>query len=62
MTLASSADAAIVVATAGRTRLADARETAESLRVAGVPLVASILVHEDPGADEDLDVQERRSA
>ena len=64
MTLAGSADAAIVVATAGQTRLEEARQTAESLRVAGVPLVASILVHEEPEhADRDtLDREERRSA
>jgi capsular polysaccharide biosynthesis protein len=67
MTLANSADAAIVVATAGRTRLDEARQTAESLRVAGVPLVASILVKDGhkprPDRSEDrFDREERRSA
>ena len=46
MALAASTDAAIVVATAGRTQFDEARATAESLRVAGVPLVASILIQE----------------
>jgi Mrp family chromosome partitioning ATPase len=67
MTLANSADAAIVVATAGRTRLDEARQTAESLRVVGVPLVASILVKDGhkprPDRSEDrFDREERRSA
>jgi capsular polysaccharide biosynthesis protein len=67
MTLANSTDAAIVVATAGRTRPEAARQTAQSLRMAGVPLVASILIqggHKDRGDrdDERLDREKRRSA
>jgi len=44
VSLAHSADVAIVVATARSTRFADVRRTAESLRMAGVQVAASILV------------------
>lgn len=59
MTLAISTDVAIVVATAGRTRQEEARRTAESLRLAGVPLVASILV---TPSEETPAVAKRRTA
>jgi hypothetical protein len=60
MSLAACTDAAIVVATAGRTRLDDARRTAESLRLAGVQLVASILIR--PSRGERVESERRRSA
>lgn len=60
MALAARTDAAIVVATAGSTRLEDARETAELLRMSGVPLVASILIQN--GRKSGILRERRRSA
>jgi capsular polysaccharide biosynthesis protein len=52
MVLARSVDAAIVVATDGRTDRAEARHTAESLRAAGVSIAAGILVVHGNGRHE----------
>jgi Mrp family chromosome partitioning ATPase len=44
VSLAHTADIAIVVATARRTRFSDVRRTAETLRLAGIKVSASVLV------------------
>ena len=57
VSLARMADVAIIVATAAKTRFSEARRTADSLRMAGVEVVASILASESL-PDEEPEVEE----
>jgi hypothetical protein len=57
VSLARMADVAIIVATAAKTRFSEARRTADSLRMAGVEVVASILASETL-PDEEPEVEE----
>jgi capsular polysaccharide biosynthesis protein len=50
---ARTADVAIVVATAGSTRFNDVRRTAETLRLAGIQVVASVFAHGVPETRPD---------
>jgi hypothetical protein len=57
VSLARMADVAIVVATAGKTRFSEVRRTADSLTMAGVDVVASILASETM-PDEEPEAEE----
>jgi len=57
VSLARMADVAIIVATAAKTRFSEARRTADSLRMAGVEVVAGILASETL-PDEEPEVEE----
>jgi capsular polysaccharide biosynthesis protein len=50
---ARTADVAIVVATAGSTHYSDVRRTAETLRLAGIQVVASVFAHGVPESRPD---------